>query len=532
MKQGKSLAINVVPIFFLLAGATAAFADLQNVTVGTDIQIRGQYWRNTFNARVLPAGVGPQIRWPGSFMPARPIGDASGGQNVMSYYDWDSRHGDYRLVEQRTRLNLNADFTDRVSAFVEVDSYDVWGTDFRSNYITGADVPGGTADDVGIYQAYIEANEMWGLPLQLRVGRQELELGGGWLLGNNSRLPEFPGLSFDGIRLEYRGESFTFGAFWTKLFERGPIEEDGDTDLAGIYSTCTAVENVVFEAYWLWLRDAQSLNDTNSDWFSETLENILGIDDYDVTNLNTVALRASGRFDAFDFDASAAYQFGDAGQVGFLFRPFTYGVDDAEYDQWAGDAELGYTFDMACSPRVYLGGAYFGGEDNRGVGFAKWLSPFGDSGNASVSFNRLFSNKVYSYFIDEMGQLSNVWTARAGVSLKPAENIEVGLNAAYFESLEAFRVPVYLTLGRYRVPVVPDWSFLTAKNDTDLGWEIDLWATYHYSDDLKFKAGWSHLFVGDGLSEGNYNDFNGLQFNGGTASDDADYFYAETTLSF
>ena len=58
-----------------------------------------------------------------------------------NYYNMDSM-GDYSFVEQRTRLNVKADFTDDVSAFIEFDYYDFWGEDFRSMYICGNDMRG------------------------------------------------------------------------------------------------------------------------------------------------------------------------------------------------------------------------------------------------------------------------------------------------------------------------------------------------------------------------------------------------------
>jgi hypothetical protein len=88
----------------------------------------------------------------------------------------------------------------------------------------------------------------------------------------------------------------------------------------------------------------------------------LGVDDYDATNIHTVGLRASGMVAGFDLNAEAAYQWGDAGQVGFIFKPFLYGDDGAEYSNWAGTVEAGYTFDVKWQPRVFLGFDYYGGE--------------------------------------------------------------------------------------------------------------------------------------------------------------------------
>lgn len=518
----------------IAAGAVVvpcSFAELQNVQVGGELQIRAIYWRNAFNQEQAPAFVQPEIRWPAFFLPKRAIGDFLGGQNVTSYWDWDSRDSDFSVVEQRTRLNVDADFTNEVSAFIELESYDVWGEDFRSDYVTGLDNRAVTNDDVEIYQAYIEANEMFGFPLRLRIGRQEMVLGSGWLVGNNQSHVEFPGLSFDGARLTYATDLFSVDAFYSTLFESGAFEQDGDISFAGVYASYLGLEDITIDAYWLWLRDGRSLNDTNFIAPIEWLEDIFQLDDYDATSLHTVGLRAAGTIAAFDFEAEAAYQFGDADQVGFLFKPFIYGDDGADYDAWAGTAEVGYTLDIMWQPRLYLGGAYFEGEDNRDLTFIEWLNPF-HRPKSSVSFNRLFSDKTYSHFIDEIGELSNFWTVYGGVTAQPTESIDFGVNVAYLESLETFDQPFNVSVGNFKLPLAPALSFWTTGTENDLGIETGLWIRYHYTEDLIFELGWSHLFTGDGLADGNYNDYNGLLFNGGTDDEDADYVYFDTKLCF
>ncbi len=518
---------------FILACFVAlpAYAELQNIQVGGELRIRGNYWSNTFNSQTQPAFAGAGVRWPGNWLVGRPIGDIIGGQAITSYYDWSERGADYKVIEQRTILRIDADFTNQVAAHVELDSFDVWGEDFRSNWITGADARQNSAeDDVSLYQAYIEVDELFGLPLEARIGRQELVLAGGWLLGNNTCRPEFAGLSYDAIRLTYAGESYSISGFTAKLADAGIAEEDGDTDLMGLYASCSAVENVLFEAYWVWLRDAGMLNDTNLVWWAEGVENFLGLDDYDPTNLHTIALRASGTLGAFDFDANAAYQFGNADRAGFLFKPFLYGDNEAEYSAWAADAEIGYTFDIAWQPRAFLSGAYFDGEDNRDDVFATFFQL--GRPESSVSFNRLFSDTLYSPVLDDIGQMSNFWTVKFGVDAHPMESIEAGLYASYFAALATFDLPVYIKLGQFRVPVAPGIPFWTTASDEELGWELGLWAAYHYSEDLTFRAGWTHFFTGSGLDTGNFVDFNGLAFNGGLDDADADYLYAETKLRF
>ncbi len=509
-------------LIMAVALALPAVAELQNVQVGGQITILGEYYRN-----VETTGNGD--RWPAPFLPARPIGTL--GTGITGFFGWDDRGPAYSLVSHWTRLNVAADFTDGVSAFIEIDALDVWGEDFRSDYVTGADFITPTNDDIEIYQAYIDAAELFGLPLRARIGRQELRFGSEWLVGANDDGPSPAwGLSFDGVRLTYGTDLFSVDAWWSKLADRSPAEEDGDVDFYGLYASYYGDQDVTFDAYWLWLRDGVSINDTDYSWLSEWIEDALRVDDYDVTNTHTVGLRAAGALGAFDFEAEAAYQWGEASIAGALFSPFTYGDDNAEYSEWACNIELGYTFDVRWQPRVHLGFAFFGGEDERDLSFLEWLNPF-DRPEASPSFNRLFSNWSHSPILDG-SDMSNVHILHMGVVAAPTESVEMGLDAGYYLADEAFNAPVHFVLGSYRIPVAPELSFWTHENDDELGIDLSAYVCYTYSDDLSFEVGWTHLFVGDGLKEGSFSNSNGLDFNGGTGGDDADYFYFETGLEF
>ncbi len=515
----------------LLASLPVA-ADLQTVQVGGEIRIRGQYWRNSFDNPTATTYTGNMIRWPASALGGRPIGDPYGGQTIVSFFDWDDARDDYRLVEQRTRLNIRADFSDSATAYTELESYEAWGEDFRSNYITAVDRRGNS--DVEVYQAYIEVRDLFGSPLQLRLGRQEITLGSGWLVGNNNNLPEFGGLSFDAARLTWATDQFSADALWAKLAEQFNSWNDGDRDLFALYGSYTGLEAVAFDLYWILLRDSAYLEDTDATWLGEQIEGWLGLDDYETTYLHTIGGRVHGESGGFDYNLEGAYQFGNASRVGALFRPFGYGDADADFGAWAGDLELGYTFDHRLQPRVWLGAAYFGGEDERDITFWEWLNPFAMlvEPEASLSFNRLFSDKTYSAILDDQGALTNFWTMRGGLSMAPTESTRVGLDAAWFEALEAFEQPIHIHWGRARIPILAPLSFWTTPSDKELGWELGLWGEYAYSEDLVFRAGWRHFFTGDGSAEGNFVDLNGLLHNGGTDDQDADYLYLESRVTF
>jgi hypothetical protein len=513
--MGAKRAITACIVMMGLLLAAGSFADLQNVTVGGQITILGEYYTNAYTSDL-------ELRWPARQLVGRPIGTED--NEIYSGFAWDRRVPSYALVSQWTRLHIAADFTDNVGAFIEFDSVDVWGEDLRSNYLTGIDTRADTADDIEVYQAYIDANELFGVPLRLRIGRQELVFGSEWLVGNNDAGPiPIWGLSFDAIRLTYATEQFSVDAWWSKLVENSPLEADGDVDFSGIYASYFGVKDVTFDAYWLWLRDAQSLEDTAGSDALELAERLAGVDDYAATNIHTVGLRAAGEVGAFDFEAEAAYQWGTAGQVGYLFKPVLYGDDDAKYDAWTVHAVAGYTFDVAWKPRVGADYAYFSGEDNRDITLEEWRDALNNPyyhPRASVSFNRLFSDVYLSNVLD-LTDLSNLHVFTARLSANPTEKVELTLDVSYLLADKAFSRPAD-----------PRLPYLTRPNDRDLGWETCLGVNYQYTDDLYFSVGWDHLFVGKGLEQGQFVQSNGLDFNGGSDDDDVDYVYFETGISF
>jgi len=428
----------------LIAGlGGVAVAELQNVEIGGSIRIRG------------------------------------------NYFSMDSI-GDDSFIEQRTRLNVKADFTQEVSAFIELDSYDIWGEDFRSWYLCGNDFRG--EDNIDLYQAYIEARNLWGSPLTARVGRQELALGNQFLVGVKDVSAVFPGQSFDALRLTFANDMVSIDAIAAKLAENyGDFGED-DVDFYAVYGSYLGIEDVTLDAYWMFVRDDEGV-----------LANVLAGTTVD---LHTVGLRGSGVIGGFDFELEAAYQFGDIDDVPSAC-PLPFGSADVDFYEFAINAEVGYTFDASWQPRIFARFAYFGGGDPD-------YSLF--SNDYTMPFNRLFSNIQYSEFLDDFtfnnGQLSNVFV------------YSLGIQALLTEALEMKLVGSYLQVDQ------EVWNA-----DDDLGWEVGLYGEYYYSEDLVVRAGYAHFFGGDGLAFAPIV-WNGLQSWAGGVDDDYDYLFLETEIAF
>jgi hypothetical protein len=530
------LTLNAVLAACIVAIAVPAYAELQNVEVGGSLRIRGNYYSAEAVAQPRPRAFNP---FAGAFLFS------------------DTGHS-AAFVEQRTTVSVSADFTDDVSAFIELDSYEIWGTNFRDSYIFSANAAqSAVANDVDVYQAYIEMREAWGYPLTIKIGRQEIKLGSEWLVGNNDTAAGFTGLSFDGITANYAADAWNVTALWSKLAEKGAVEEDGDLDMYGLYFTYTGLEDWTIDAYWLYVRDAAEpvLATANGGLFggiSDTIEDAFGVDQYeDVTTIHTFGLRGAGTFGQFDFEGEIAYQTGNArsevagdlnaGFAGF-FNPDpasllgnVYGEDDAEYDHIGLNLELGYTFDTSYQPRIYLGAAFFEGEDDRDDGFFETLVstvwPFAED-DASISFNRLFSDWEYSEFLSNT-DLSNALILRGGVEAQLSESIHGLIALTYFQVDEPST-----TNGVLGIP------FFGSESDDDLGWEIGLYLDYAYSEDLTFSFGYAHFFAGDGVNSnnsffllpdvvgGNFFGTGGLTSPVGISDDDADYLFFETSISF
>lgn len=458
----------------LVGLASASYAELQNVEVGGQIRIRA------------------------------------------NYYDLDdSLSRESSWVEQRTRLSVKADFTDEVSMFIELDDYSTWGTNFRSNYFTGFDGASGAGDDVALYQGYIQADQMWGTPLRLRVGRQELAFGSKWLVGTNDTSSGFWGLSFDAARLDYTTDEFSVTGFVSHLAESasgigGPGNDgllDGDVVFTGLYASYTGLEDITIDAYYFGLYDDDQAGtaiipqaafaglEGRRQWgvanpgflaLNNTLDRRA-----EETTIHTIGLRGAGTYGAFDFDAEVAYQFGQVevhNPFGFLFWDIG-NTSDKEYQEFAANIGAGYTFDVSWTPRIGLGFAYFGGADEETQTHAL---PFGGvfDWQEDLSFNRLFSNWEYSEFLENT-DLSNAMIFTGSLSANPTEAIALSLYAAYFLSNET---PEY------------GWGWeLFESTDEELGFELGLYGTYNYSEDLIFRAGFATLWAGDGLSYGGHN---------------------------
>ncbi len=500
----KKLSI-VLALLVVVAMAIPAVAEVEEVTVGGSIQVRGNYQTpgiSHFSEEMVPTDVVAQqislSLFPVSF-----------NDDVPALDYWT----------QRTRVNVDAKLSGGIRAFVEIQSYDFWGVDVDDIDVEAASmnttmpildqrafgVFAGQGDDwVQMYQAYIEMNNICDYPLSLRVGRQEIVLGREWLVGNNSAGVNFSGFALDGIRASYDTDLFRVDAWWTQLIDGASPEArlvndkaDTNVDFSGVYGTYKGIENMAIDAYFLWVRNPiTTLSITPTD--------------ESTNNLYTVGARVAGQWDfagmlpgMLDYNIEGAAQFGDNNGVDLEEGDFD---DSGSYEGWAFNAMAGYTFsDVTWTPRLELEYAFFSGDSD---------IEDGDTGE----FVRLFSDVHYGE-LNLGGNFDNGATnmhiIRVGASAVPVEKLTVKGDLYWFLLAESDDESLGKTFG---VPqVFADDSF-----DDSPGLELDLVADYQYTEDLNLRAGWAHFFADDAIK----NSW------GRGQDDDVDYLYVQALLVF
>jgi hypothetical protein len=388
-------------------------------------------------------------------------------------FDEDSPSDDF--TSSTIRIDVGAELTDGVSAFIQLQQIDIWGSDMNVGFpghqkydagpipgrgsLTG--IPQGLEDEdeISVYQGYVTLEDVGAYEgLSMRVGRQEIVAGTEFFFGNN----DFgAGLSYDAVTATYAQDDLQLLTFVAKLAEgrtNGGQQSDDDIDLYGIYGTYTGMEDMVVDAYFALLRSGD-LNDTDQ------LPIPGGADPTDdPLYLYTLGARVGGLYEALDYNVEGALQFGDNGWGG-------------DYNGSALDAGVGYTFDYDTNPRLGFNWTFSSGDDD-------------ENDDDIETFLAPFSDNYHRYGYMDLFGLGNLNVLRLSGTCEPAEKIGLGAHVLHFLAVEhEDEVAPFNGAGRD-----------TADDDT-VGTELDLVATYAYSEDLQFEAAWAYFWAGDYIKD-------------------------------
>jgi len=433
----------------LVVGLTfsAAYAEVQNVKVSGDIIASGVA-RNHFNLQEGAAG--------------------------------DKKDINQSFFMTQTRVRIDADLTDNVSATVRLINERVWNGQNDST----------SSGNIDLDLAYVTLKEFLYSPLSLTIGRQEISFGNGLIIGNakigTNGLVNIPTdlterKAFDAIRATLNYDPLVVDLIYAKINEQDTTRNN-DTDLMGINATYTLNKKTNVSAYYF-------LKSNNNSGVS----NSLGKAD----KTNTIgALITNNSIENLILSLEGAYQFGKVD--GAVAPSNNYNRRSA----YALQAMADYTFaKIKMTPKIGASYTYLSGDRN--------VIASGQSSWDAMYYDQKLGNIAYALF-----DFSDLSVFNLKGSFKPVEDVTISMLYGYFDLAQAGDDGwVYTSANRYDGTNRYFSNVPLRSGKVHLGDEIDATITYDYTEDVQFglTAG---LFVPGNVWETTSNKQNATQLIG------------------
>ncbi len=455
MKSFKALLV----LALVLGMAVPAFAETQNVKVSGSIDtygfVRGNYdLLDNNDGGVQPAGstiAGGGIAPSGGFAAAQAV----------------QRSDADEYLRTNTQIEVSADLTDNVSTVINIVNQRDWNADVLDTANASTNVSGAEFD-ILLDLAYVQMKEIFYSPLTLTIGRQDLWFGRGFIVGNNNRAWDQQTVTqadeysvttaFDAMRATLDFNPWTLDFVYSKIDENGPnAENDVDLYIANV-NYKFAEYNAVAEGYYVGEFDRGTLA-AAAGTFDNTTNTVGGRVQFDPISQITLG-------------GEVAYQFGD----------YRGSLAGGERDRGALGVDVfgTYRWDNTWKPELTVEYVHLSGEANLGAGtteeYSAWNSLYrGRFWTAYADFREF----VYATAdtVDQPGTTNTQFIQVKG-ALKPMEDLLLEASFTYLWNDEDVRS----VAGNQN----------SATRDEQIGWEIDLQATYDYTEDVSFGllAGW------------------------------------------
>lgn len=438
--------ITVFCALVLVVGLSfAAQAEVQNIKVGGDIEIKGIYQR-AYDVYSDVEILGVTIY--------------DNENAALNFGGNRSKAEDYLM--STVRLYVDASLTDNVDAMVRLLNERDWDTIAGTGNVTQTEVD----------LAYLTLNEMYGYPFSLTFGRQELLYGEGFLVGDGvfdtaDTYQYGARKSFDAIKAVWTYEPHQVDLFTAKINDG--YFNNTDNDLYGLDW------NIDGGMYGLW-DVALFMTEQNPDAVGRNQTWALSVrGEGDVPQITTGTLALKGEI---------VRQWGTVDAV--TADAMTTGAPDNDQerrDAWGGYVEGEYTFDNPYVPYFGLGYIYMSGNDV-------------DSDEIE-QFNPMFEDERYGEIAEVVyGAGSGLW-AGGMTGTTAITNARIWKLGAGFKPTES----TLIDLTYYNLRADEEvWSMFTADpedQDQAIGDEFDFTVTYDYSEDVTFGLLYAVFNPGD-----------------------------------
>lgn len=380
------------------------------------------------------------------------------------------------MILQRTWIGFELEVRERVRAVVSIMDSRLWG-----------DQP--AAQDTAetyVREAFVEARDLFGEPLRVRIGRGLLPNLGDQRLFSSLEWSNTP-RQWDAVQVTYEPEGWMLSAFASNLREaqvQTPAgDENDDFWLVGVYASCRLIERHELDLYAVW-RDLSDEVFTGEPRAKNGFAPRPGDrEDW------TLGARLKGEVWRLGWSAEAVYQYGD--QAGDTV------------DAWAAAAKAWYTHPLdeeGRKVRVGVEYAFASGDRDPADGRNQTFDPLLPFGH------------FYHGHLDLVGW-RNVHALSAQLAVFPLPWLSVHADGHVFW-LDQRRDAWY---AANKSPLRRD---PTGVADSHLGAEVDVYVQARVWEDRLFLwAGYSHFWTGEYVRE-----------TGGSA--DMDWAFLQLELSF
>ncbi len=450
--------LRVLCVLAMVASLTAAaYAATQSVKVSGDLAVRG-ILRNNYDYQGSPTE--PDVTRTGL---------SSAQQNWLM---------------STAEVQVDADLTDNVQTVIRLVNQRDWNVRTKSIASTTTLATNGlggyTANtdefQVALDLAYVTLKDFIYSPLTLTIGRQNLWLGKGFVVGANQQnpgtnlsAPEYTAInSFDAVKAVLDYDPWKITGIYSKITENA-VQDSDDVDLYAV-NVGYKFDSYKAEAegYWVYKKD-----DSIEKWGGIKSEN----------DVHTIGLRGSlDPLDVLTLSLEGAYQGGTfvGNRLQINNRPRSaYALDAAAelrilMDKFAWKPKIGaeyilYSGDKTTSNSAAAAGDYTGWDPMYRGKFDSAIREFVGRYYATARYPAN-PNRTQTY-ADAAFTNQQQFIVRG--SLQPIESLALAANYNVFWNLE-------------------DYDVAVAKSGGIIGHEIDLQATWDYTEDVSFGllAGW------------------------------------------
>jgi len=423
------------------------------------------------------------------------------------------------IFDTRVRLNAKSKINEKTAIHLQFQSVGQWGVLDADTSGTRVSVGGGgdqasdTLNEVGFHQAYVTYKGFAGQPVDMKIGRQEVVIGGhrlfghtGWLQGAETK---------DAIRLTHAGGNHTLGYTYIAARNLDAIgtSAEGSEHVHILTASTQGIMGGALEGIFVLTEDDDtgvSAWEDNQTWF-------------------TVGARQKGKISAvggLDYRVEFYHQFGDAGAIanasGMTIAGVSADGDSVDRDAQMFGLRLGKTFKNASwKPTVTLWYDHLSGTDDDDGNGGDWgtFDVHYDTGHKFYGFMDVFLNRTgrnTGYYGLEDFAVKTKFTPRPGWTAKM--------------DWHHFRTETDISGGDGQLMATSGQA--GAAMDADLGTEMDLTLAHKYDANTKVVFGYSHYWTTTTFSQVNEGAGSIASDAGSGQNDGADWGYIMIDTKF